>query len=105
MASNVWSAPGELSLAQILLRTIASDVEREVRDFLSEEVMPVEEVQALGYDEDLIGSGILNSLTLAHLAVFLEQRYGMTVEPAEFELDNFRTLRSICGFVGSKRAD
>jgi len=83
--------------------TATPDVEGVVRDFLSEEVMSAEEAQGLATDTDLLVGGILNSLTLAHLAVFLEERYDMTVEPAEFELGNFRTLRAICEFVDTKR--
>jgi acyl carrier protein len=82
-----------------------TDVELAVRGFLGREVMPPEEAEALAPDEDLLGRGVLNSLTLTHLAVFLEERYGMTIEPAEFELENFRTLSAIRAFVQGKRTD
>ena len=83
--------------------TAAPDIEDVLRGFLSDEVMSAEEAQGLATDSDLLVGGIINSLTLAHLAVFLEERYAMTVEPAEFELGNFRTLRAICEFVDTKR--
>ena len=80
-----------------------TNAEQAVRGFLAEDVLTPEEARAIDADADLLRTGILNSLTLANLVVFLEERYGMTVAPAEFELETFRTLRSIAVFVERKR--
>jgi acyl carrier protein len=80
------------------------DVEGAVRGFLSGEVIPPEHAEALDADRDLLSSGVLNSLTLAHLVVFLEERFRLTVEPREFEVENFRSLRAISAFVQGKRS-
>jgi len=82
-----------------------SDVETEVRAYLGEEIMPPDRASALGRSDDLLGRGVLNSLTLTHLVMFLEERYAIRVEPAEFEVDTFRSLESIARFVEAKRGD
>jgi acyl carrier protein len=73
-----------------------------VRTFLSEEVVDAETAASIPGDEDLLGRGVLNSLTLTHLVVFLEERFALRVEPFEFELETFRTLEGITRFVESK---
>jgi acyl carrier protein len=80
-----------------------TDVGAVVRGFLAEDVLPRPQAEALSSDDDLMASGILNSLTLTALVVFLEDRYEITVTPAEFELPTFRSLRSISTFVEAKR--
>jgi acyl carrier protein len=80
------------------------DVEEAVRGFLSGDIIPPEEAETLDADRDLLSGGVLNSLTLAHLVVFLEERFHLTVEPREFESENFRSLRAITAFVHDKRA-
>jgi acyl carrier protein len=82
---------------------MGDDVEGAVRGFLSGDVIPPEEAETLDADRDLLSSGVLNSLTLAHLVVFLEERFRLTVEPREFEPGNFRSLRAISAFVQDKR--
>jgi acyl carrier protein len=79
-------------------------VEEAVLGFLAGDVIPPEEARALDEDRDLLSSGVLNSLTLAHLVVFLEERFQLRVEPREFEPENFRSLRAIAAFVRNKRA-
>jgi acyl carrier protein len=46
---------------------------------------------------------VLNSLTLSHLIVYLEQQLGIEVPPSEFDPDNFQSIRAICDFVERKR--
>ena len=82
-----------------------STIEDEIRTYLGEEIMPPEQAAALDPGDDLLGRGVLNSLTLTHLVMFLEQRYGLRVEPAEFEADTFRSLERMAGFVDAKRRD
>ena len=82
----------------------ADTIEAEIRGFLGEDVMPIEQALAIAPDEDLLGRGILNSLTLTHLVMFLEERYALRVEPAEFEFETFRSLAAISRFVDEKRA-
>ena len=83
--------------------TSAEDVERAVRDFLSDDVVAAEEAEAMEADRDLVANGVLNSLTLAHLVVFLEERFRLHVTPSEFQTDNFRSIEAISEFVRGKR--
>jgi acyl carrier protein len=85
--------------------TLGAAVADVVRAFLAEDVLTSAEAASLSDTEDLLERGVLNSLTLTHLVVFLEERYGFRVEPVDFELENFRTLRTMSELVDRKRRE
>ena len=61
-------------------------------------------VEVADLDADLIAEGLMDSLMLVDLLSFLEQEYQITIEFEEFEIENFRTIKSIAQFVDSKRS-
>jgi acyl carrier protein len=80
----------------------AADTEGLVRRFLAEQVLGEGEVGRIGRDDHLLKMGVLNSLTLTHLIVFLEEQLGIRVLPAEFDPQNFQSIRAICEYVARK---
>jgi len=80
----------------------APDPEDLVRRFLAEQVLAEDQVRRLGRDDHLLKMGVLNSLTLTHLIVFLEEQLGIRVLPAEFDPQNFQSIRAICEYVARK---
>ena len=69
---------------------------RSVRDRLGIEI-PSAEV-------DLLESGLLDSLTFVELLVMVEEKFGVAVDLADLELDDFRSVRSIAALVHRERA-
>lgn len=55
-------------------------------------------------EQDLLDSGLLDSLTLVQLLLELESRYGVSIPLEELELDDFRTLASIARLVQRRRS-
>ncbi len=78
------------------------DVEARVRAFIVERLDP--DAAALDAEADLLAAGLLNSLTLMHLVLYLEETFGLEVAPAEFDARHFRSIRAIEAFVQSKSA-
>ena len=79
-----------------------SDTEVVVRAFLLDHVLTEEELARIGREDHLIKLGVLNSLTLSHLIVHLEDRLGIAVLPAEYNPRNFESIAAICAFVALK---
>ena len=50
-------------------------------------------------DTDLVGSGLLDSLALVELLAHLEETFGVSISTDDLELENFRSIDSIAGFV------
>ena len=53
---------------------------------------------------DLVGSGLMDSLMLIELLTFLEKEYQITIDFADLEIDNFRSVGSITRFVEARAA-
>ena len=54
--------------------------------------------------DDIFASGFVNSLFAMQLVQFVETEFGFTVEGEEMELDNFRSIDALAGFVERKTA-
>jgi len=52
--------------------------------------------------EDLLGSGILDSLGMMNLIAFLEEEFNCKVLPEEMVIENFMTIAHINDYLESK---
>jgi acyl carrier protein len=56
----------------------------------------------VGPDDALIEDGILTSLQTVELVMFIEEKYGIEIEPELVNEENFRTLGTVASIVESK---
>lgn len=56
----------------------------------------------LGPEEDIFALGFVNSLLAMQLVAFVEKEFGVRIEDADLDLDNFRSIRAIAGLVERK---
>jgi methoxymalonate biosynthesis acyl carrier protein len=54
---------------------------------------------------DIFRSGFVNSLFAVQLVMFVEERFGVTVDSEEMELGNFRSVDAVTGYVLRKTGD
>jgi len=54
-------------------------------------------------DTLLFESGILDSLSLLKLVLFLEQQFGVKVPPEDMVPENFKSIDAICTYFRSKQ--
>ncbi|MFK7959647.1 MAG: acyl carrier protein [Phycisphaerales bacterium] len=52
--------------------------------------------------DDLLGSGLVDSLGVMRLIGFIEQRLGVTVPPADVTIDHFMTVERIVDYLESR---
>jgi acyl carrier protein len=71
----------------------------EIREWVEENVTGSGE---LSDDYQLIENGVLTSLQTVELVMFLEERFGISVEDEELDEENFGTVGSIASLVASK---
>jgi acyl carrier protein len=53
-------------------------------------------------DQDLFATGVLNSLFALQLVVFVEKEFQITVSNEDLDLENFKGVNAIAGFVARK---
>jgi len=75
--------------------SVATEVER----FILEQLMAGSAVDAIYHDEDLLGTGVIDSHGLLQLVTFLRERYGIEVAEEALTPENFQTIAAIDAFV------
>jgi acyl carrier protein len=80
----------------------SSAISRDVHAFILREFLPGEKPENLTDSTSLISGGILDSIATLKLVSFLEEQYGIQVEPHEADVDNLNTIANIARYVQSK---
>jgi len=78
------------------------DIVTTIQDYITREL--VKNKSHIDPDESLIGSGLLDSLTLLQLIAFLEDEFGVKVESSDMAPENFQTLNAMKTFLEQKMA-
>jgi acyl carrier protein len=77
-------------------------VEKIINDYVSQELVPDPALLPLADDTPLLDSGILDSLGLLRLVVFLEEQFGITMDDADLLPENFTSVNSICAYLRAR---
>jgi acyl carrier protein len=80
------------------------NVTQVVRDYILREFLPGEDPGELTDDTPLITGGVLDSITTLKLVVFLEERFGVTVEAHEAGVEHLDTVGEIARLIASKKS-
>lgn len=62
-------------------------------------------IKSLAPDEDLLGSGIIDSMAILKLVTFLEESFGIKVKDDDIVPENFQNLDSIVTYVEQAKAN
>ncbi len=60
--------------------------------------------RAIGADEALISSGLIDSFSLMDLALYVEDTFGVRIEDTELNVDTFDTLTQLAALIDSRKA-
>jgi acyl carrier protein len=77
-------------------------VETVINDYISRELVPDQALLPLANDTPLLDSGILDSLSLLRLVVFLEERFEITMGDADLLPENFVSVNTICAYLRAR---
>lgn len=77
---------------------MSGDVKTIYRAFITKSVRSFD----LADHVDLFDSGIVDSLFAAELVAFTEQEFDVIVEDEDLDMDNFRSIDALAGFVNRK---
>lgn len=78
-------------------------MESEIKTYISSELVGKPELLPLKDDSLLLESGILDSLSVLKLVLFLEQQFGIVVAPEELIPENFETVDAICAYIRTQQ--
>jgi acyl carrier protein len=76
-----------------------TQTEEIIKDHIHQEFLRDRPQTDLASDESLIQGGIVDSLGIFLLIGFLEERFGIKVEPQDVVIENFETVGAIANLV------
>jgi acyl carrier protein len=79
-----------------------SQIRDTVKAFILSEFLPGEDPAELRDDTPLITGGILDSIATLKLVSYVEETWGIELEPHEADADHLNTLSDIVSLVQSK---
>ena len=79
------------------------EIQQTVKDFILREFLPGEDPAELKDDTPLITGGVLDSIATLKLVLYLEERYGITLEAHEVDPEHLDTAVDIARLVMSKK--
>lgn len=56
-------------------------------------------------NEDIFSLGFVNSLFAMQLIMFIEKEFNIIVDNRDMNLDNFRTINAMIGFIDGKKQE
>jgi acyl carrier protein len=74
----------------------------ELNRYITEELINDPDFGQLDPTEDLMGSGLLDSLGMMRLVGFIENTYGLRVPIEDLTIENFMSVNSIMNYLSSK---
>jgi acyl carrier protein len=78
-------------------------VETVINDYVSKELVQDPALLPLADDTSLLETGILDSLGLLKLVVFLEERFGIAMGDTDLLPENFASVNAICAYVRARQ--
>ena len=80
-------------------------IEKQVRDYLFENIMLASDPAALANDDSFIDKGIIDSTGILEVTFFLEQQFGIKVSDNELIPENLDSVNNIVRFVERKKSE
>jgi acyl carrier protein len=80
-------------------------VETIINDYISRELVQDPALLPLADDTSLLDSGILDSLSLLRLVVYLEERFAIMVGDADLLPENFASVEAICAYLRAREPE
>jgi acyl carrier protein len=74
-----------------------------LRQYLRTIQKPGVSVDSLGLDDPLVASGLLDSLAIMQIVVWLEERYGIDFAASGFDPERLATMGSIVELIAESR--
>jgi acyl carrier protein len=77
-------------------------LEEVISDYISRELVQDKTLPPISNATSLLEEGILDSLSLFRLVVFVEERFGIVVEDVDLVPEHFDSVDAICDYVRSR---
>jgi acyl carrier protein len=79
-----------------------TDVRQDLAEFIVQSILRTPE-RELRFDEPLLSRGLIDSLTLVDLALFVEDRFGVRLRNSELNAAAFDTISELANLISRRK--
>ena len=83
---------------------MTDDIKTVIKDVILKEFLPGEDPYELTDTTPLITGGILDSIATLKLVMFIEERYGISLQAHEVDAEHLDTISQIAQLIRSKKS-
>jgi acyl carrier protein len=80
------------------------DVLQQARAYVTDNFLYMRKNKELADTDSLLRTGVISSLGMMELVAWVEETFGLVVDPADITEQNFDSLANIARFVSEKRS-
>ena len=80
------------------------DLLERTRAFVEENFLYMRKNKNIGDDDSLLRTGVITSLGMMELVGWVEEEFGIAIDPADITEQNFDSLRNVARFVAAKQS-
>ena len=77
-------------------------IEEQIRQYIAENFLFTDDGYPLSDDASFLEEGIVDSTGVLEVVMFVEERFGFTVEDEEIVPDNFDSVTQLAAYIGRK---
>lgn len=78
-------------------------MDKELIGYIKDELHPGEAGLDISPQDDLLGSGLVESMGMMKIIGFIESRYGIVVPPRDMTIENFLTVEAMVNYISSRK--
>ncbi len=80
------------------------EIQAKLRDYIAQNLLFSD--NGYGYDDDdsFLEEGIVDSVGIMELVLFIEETYGLSVEDQDLTPDNFDSINKLAHYIGKRLA-
>jgi len=82
-----------------------TEVEEKIRAYIAENILFSKNGYTHADDASFLENGIIDSMNVLELVVFVEENFGITVDDQEVVPENFDSVSSLAGYVRKKAGE
>jgi acyl carrier protein len=79
-----------------------TQLEAIMNDYISREIVQDATLLPLGNATSLLETGVLDSLSLLRLVLFVQERFGIVVDDVDLVPEHFASVDAICAYLRSR---
>jgi acyl carrier protein len=82
---------------------MSKEMKNQLSDFIASEILN-QPGREIGEDEKLISSGLIDSLSLVDISLFVEEQFQVIIDDTELNADTFDTLAELEAIIESRQS-